>query len=120
MEITTIFSITVLALVLFIVVSLIRVIFGPTSADRVVGLDTINTLVVAVLIVLSALFKTVVYVDVAIVYALLSFIATLYIANYIGESSPINISVKTNSKSNTKSKVTLDNIDKKVKKGVKK
>lgn len=105
MEITTIFSITALSLVLFIVISLIRVIFGPTSADRVVGLDTINTLVVAVLIVLSALFKTIVYVDVAIVYALLSFIATLYLANYIGESSDIDESkIKKTSKLNKSTK----------------
>jgi multicomponent Na+:H+ antiporter subunit F len=56
---------------------------GPTVPDRVVALDTINTLVVAGMILLGAAFEEVIYIDVAIVYALLSYIATLYIAKYI-------------------------------------
>jgi multicomponent Na+:H+ antiporter subunit F len=66
-----------------IVMALIRVILGPEAPSRVVGLDTINTLVVVSMVVLGAAFKEVIYVDVAIVYALLSFITTLFIAKYI-------------------------------------
>jgi multicomponent Na+:H+ antiporter subunit F len=66
-----------------IVIALIRVILGPEAPSRVVGLDTINTLVVVSMVVLGAAFKEVIYVDVAIVYALLSFITTLFIAKYI-------------------------------------
>ena len=70
-------------LVLFMIFSLIRVILGSTTPDRVVALDTINTLVVACMIVLGAGFKEIVFIDVAIVYAMLSFITTLYIAKYL-------------------------------------
>jgi multisubunit Na+/H+ antiporter MnhF subunit len=47
------------------------------------GSDTTNTLVVALLVVLAMMFNQVVFVDVAIVYAVLSFIMTLYIARFI-------------------------------------
>jgi len=63
--------------------SLVRIALGPTPPDRVVGLDTMNTLVVATMIVLGAAFDEVVFIDVAIIYALLSFVGTLYVARYL-------------------------------------
>lgn len=68
---------------LCIIVSLVRLILGPKAPSRIVGLDTINTLVVVSMVVLGAAFDEVILIDVAIVYALLSFITTLYIAKYI-------------------------------------
>jgi multicomponent Na+:H+ antiporter subunit F len=68
---------------LFMVFSFVRIGFGPTAADRVVALDTINTLVVALMIVLGAAYNQVIFVDVAILYALVSFVGTLYIARYL-------------------------------------
>ena len=68
---------------LCIIVSLVRLILGPKAPSRIVGLDTINTLVVVSMVVLGAAFDEVILVDVAIIYALLSFITTLYIAKYI-------------------------------------
>jgi len=70
-----------LAVCIFIV--LIRLFLGPTPSDRLVGLDTLNTLVVASMVILGAAFEQVTYIDVAIVYALLSFVTTLFIAKYI-------------------------------------
>ena len=70
-------------LVLWILISCIRAILGPTAPDRLVALDTINTLVVASMIILGVAYREVIYIDVAIVYALLSFVATLYIAKYL-------------------------------------
>lgn len=80
---TDFFLIVAAFLPIYMLLSAIRIIKGPTVPDRVVGLDTLNTLVVALLVVLSAAFRTPVYVDVAIVYAVLSFIGTLFIAKYI-------------------------------------
>ena len=67
----------------FMLFSFVRIGFGPTVADRVVALDTVNTLVVALMIVLGAAYNQVIFVDVAIIYALLSFVGTLYIARYL-------------------------------------
>ncbi|HOO21271.1 MAG: monovalent cation/H+ antiporter complex subunit F [Kiritimatiellae bacterium] len=76
------FTVTVLAALMLL--AMVRLFKGPTSADRVVALDAINTLVVASMIVLAAAFRQILFVDVAIVYALLSFVGTLYIAKYLG------------------------------------
>jgi len=74
----------VLILVILVCLALVRLFLGPTAADRVVSLDTVNTLTVAVLILLGVAYQQIIFIDVAIVYALLSFVSTLYIAKYLG------------------------------------
>jgi len=66
-----------------IAIIMIRVFLGPTPPDRLVGLDTLNTLIIVSMVVLGAAFNEVIYIDVAIVYALLSFVTTLFIAKYM-------------------------------------
>jgi multicomponent Na+:H+ antiporter subunit F len=74
----------VLVLVILICLCFIRLILGPTPADRVIAVDTVNTLTVASLVILGLIYQEVIFIDVAIVYALLSFVSTLYIAKYLG------------------------------------
>jgi len=76
-----------IALVVFVIIALIRLILGSTIPDRLVALDTINTIVIVIMVILGAAFKEVFLIDVAIVYALLSFITTLFIAKYIEKGS---------------------------------
>ena len=66
-----------------ILIVLVRLFLGPTQPDRLVGLDTLNTIVVVTMVILGMAFEEVIYIDVAIVYALLSFVTTLFIAKYI-------------------------------------
>jgi multicomponent Na+:H+ antiporter subunit F len=80
----TIWIFTVLFMVALMLLAMVRLVKGPTSADRVVALDAINTLVVAAMIVLGVVFHQFIFIDVAIIYALLSFVGTLYIAKYLG------------------------------------
>ena len=75
------YAAVILGLAAFVMLG--RLIAGPTLADRAVALDAMNTLVVALMIVLSVLFDSVVMVDVAIVYAGLSFVGTMFIARYL-------------------------------------
>jgi len=77
------FAVGAAALLAFILVCMLRLGIGPTAADRAVALDTINTLVVATMVLLGAAFNLVVLLDVALVYALLSYVGTLYIARYL-------------------------------------
>ncbi len=77
------FLITAVIIAFFIILPLFRLITGPTVPDRVVALDTINTYIVAAMILFGAAFEEIIYIDVAIVYALLSYVATLYIAKYL-------------------------------------
>jgi multicomponent Na+:H+ antiporter subunit F len=72
-----------IAMAVCIIIVVIRVFIGPGAPTRLVAFDTANTLVVASLVVAGVMFNHVIYIDVAIVYALLSFAMTLYVAKYI-------------------------------------
>lgn len=76
--------IATLCLVILIPVSMIRLFLGPTAPDRAVALDTVNTITIAAMILLGTAFQEIIFIDVAIVYGLLSFVSTLFIAKYIG------------------------------------
>jgi multicomponent Na+:H+ antiporter subunit F len=82
-EFFKIFIIPVGFLLIFNLLCLIRLILGPTIPDRIVALDTMNTLIVAGMILVGAAYEEVICVDVAIIYALLSYIGTLYVAKYL-------------------------------------
>jgi len=77
------FLISMIILLISILIAAIRLILGPTVPDRVVGLDTINTLVIVLMILFGAYYREIIYIDVAIVYALLSFVTTILIAKYL-------------------------------------
>jgi multicomponent Na+:H+ antiporter subunit F len=74
-------SVILAALILF---AMIRLFLGPEISDRVVAFDTINTLTVALMIMLGVAFSELFFVEIAIVYAILSFVGTLFIAKYVG------------------------------------
>lgn len=80
----SIWMFTVSVFCALMLLALVRMVRGPTAADRVVALDAINTLVVATMLVLGVAFKQVSFIDVAIIYALLSYVGTLFIAKYLG------------------------------------
>jgi multicomponent Na+:H+ antiporter subunit F len=77
------FAGTALMMGLLIVALIGRLIAGPTTSDRLVALDTVNTLVSGIMLLLGAVYDAVVMVDVAIVYMALSFVSTLYFARYL-------------------------------------
>ncbi len=66
-----------------IIFSVIRFVKGPTAADRTVAMDTLTTIGVAALVLLGYMFHRFVYVDVALVYAVLGFIGVIVIARYL-------------------------------------
>lgn len=72
-----------IVIVACIIIAVARVFMGPGAPTRLVAFDTVNTLVVAIMVVLAIMFDQVVFVDVAIVYAVISFIMTLYVARFI-------------------------------------
>jgi multicomponent Na+:H+ antiporter subunit F len=74
----------VLCLAVLMALATVRLVLGPTAPDRAIALDTVNTLTIAAMILFGVIYQEVIFVDVAIVYGLLSFVSTLYIAKYIG------------------------------------
>ena len=77
---------TIIAMAVCIIIAVIRIFIGPGAPTRLVAFDTTNTLVVASLVIVGMMFNHAIFIDVAIVYALLSFTMTLYVAKYIGGS----------------------------------
>lgn len=63
--------------------SIIRLIKGPSAFDRVVSVDTINVIVTGTIAVLALLFENGIYLDIALVYGVLSFLETVIIARYL-------------------------------------
>ena len=61
----------------------IRLLRGPTLPDRVVALDLIGVLIVCVIVAVAATTGQQTYLDVAIVFALVSFVGTVAYARYI-------------------------------------
>ena len=62
---------------------LFRIIRGPTIADRMVGIDIFGILVVGICALLVILTGREFLIDIAITWAILSFIATLTLAKYL-------------------------------------
>jgi len=77
------FTLVAIGLGVLMLVCILRAVLGPTTPDRLVAMDTTNTLAMATLVVLGTAWEEVIYVDVAIVYAMLSFVSTLYISKYL-------------------------------------
>jgi multicomponent Na+:H+ antiporter subunit F len=66
-----------------ILLCLLRMLKGPSSADRAVAVDTAATVTTALLVLLGFVFQRSVYLDVALVYAVLTFIGAVAIARYL-------------------------------------
>jgi len=74
----------IIVMVVCIVIAVVRIFMGPGAPTRLVAFDTLNTLVVTSLIIVAMMTDNrPFYIDVAIVYALLSYVMTLYVAKYI-------------------------------------
>ncbi len=67
---------------LSVFISLIRFIKGPTVLDRLVAFDAISIMAISVIVMLAWMVKRFIYVDVALVYGLLSFLGVLVVARY--------------------------------------
>lgn len=72
-----------IVLLLLMLLCLIRVVAGPTVLDRILGGNVIGTHTTVLLLLIGLLYGNIgMFVDIAIAYALLNFIATLGAAKY--------------------------------------
>jgi multicomponent Na+:H+ antiporter subunit F len=63
--------------------ALLRAILGPRFTDRIIAVNVINTMVVAELAILSVRLREDFLVDVALVYALLSFLTVVVVSRVV-------------------------------------
>jgi multicomponent Na+:H+ antiporter subunit F len=68
---------------LALLAAVIRIVRGPTLADRILGLDTITILAVGIVGVFAVRTGLSLYVDIAIGVALVSFVSTVAFARYL-------------------------------------
>ena len=80
---------TLVVLALLLLASLARVVIGPTVWDRLLGMNLVTTKIVMAIAVLAVLMDRTFLVDVAIVYALLGFIASILIARYVEKKGEV-------------------------------
>ena len=73
----------ILGLVLCCALCLYRIANGPTAADRMVAIDILGTLVVGFVAIITVLTGKEYLLDVALVWALVSFVGTLALAKYL-------------------------------------
>ncbi|MCK5847416.1 MAG: hypothetical protein KAG84_08250 [Bacteroidales bacterium] len=78
-----VFYITFGLMLLAIIISLARFVKGPSSADRVVALDTMSIIATAAFALMALVFDRYIYIDVALIYAVLGFIGVIVIARYL-------------------------------------
>ncbi len=56
---------------------------GPTAADRVVAFDVLTIISVTGIVLVALAAGRIIYIDVALVYALLSFLGVIAVARYM-------------------------------------
>jgi len=80
-EITVIIS----ALLIFfsIVFGIIRLVIGPDTVDRVVAIDLLTIVTIALIALIAHQMERYIYLDVALVYGLLSFLGVLAVARFL-------------------------------------
>ncbi|MHC1790575.1 monovalent cation/H+ antiporter complex subunit F [Solidesulfovibrio sp.] len=71
-------------LVALMALSLYRSVVGPTCLDRLVGMNAIGSKTVVLIIIIGMIFQRVdMFVDIALSYAMLNFIAVLAAGRYL-------------------------------------
>ena len=80
-EITVIIS----ALLIFfsIVFGIIRLVMGPATVDRVVAIDLLTIVTIALIALIAHQMERYIYLDVGLVYGLLSFLGVLAVARFL-------------------------------------
>jgi multicomponent Na+:H+ antiporter subunit F len=79
----TIFNLLILIVVLILTIAFHRVVRGPTVFDRLLAIAAIGGKTVALILLLGLLFdRLAMFVDIALGYALLNFIAAIAVAEY--------------------------------------
>ncbi len=84
--VNTIFSIAILIIGLSFLLVIVRFLKGKTIADRVVALDVLTISSIGLIVLLAHFLDRGIYIDVSIIYAILSFIGVIIVAKYLEKS----------------------------------
>jgi multicomponent Na+:H+ antiporter subunit F len=76
-------SVAMTLLAVTIILSLIRIVRGPSLSDRVIALDLLISVAIGMTVVYAMITDQPVFIDVATALALISFLGTVAFARYI-------------------------------------
>ncbi len=71
------------AIIAMVLAVLYRAYKGPTNADRMVAINAISTKVIVLISLLAVLTDQPTFVDIALIYAMIGFIATIALSKYV-------------------------------------
>lgn len=81
LEISIVISLTVLTFSM--ILSLIRIIIGPSLPDRIVALEILTFMIIGIVGLYSVLTAQRAFLDVAVIISLISFLSTIAFAYYL-------------------------------------
>jgi len=80
---TTFFLSVALGLCFLMLFALYRALFGPTVLDRLIGVNAIGSKTVILLLLIGSLYERIdMFVDIALAYAFLNFVAVIAASRY--------------------------------------
>lgn len=82
----TILIISMAIIILSLAITMIRFGVGHSAVDRVLSFDVMTIASIALIAILAQLMNRVIYIDIAMVYGLLGFLAVIIIAKYLEKS----------------------------------
>ncbi len=66
-----------------LILALMRAFLGPTTPDRLAAVDNMTTIILSLILITALIFGSSIYIDVGLVYAILSFIGVIVFARYL-------------------------------------
>ncbi len=82
-------SLFLLVLAVALILAIVRLIEGPSLPDRVVALDLMTTIAVSIIALYSLITGETVYLDTALMLALIAFLGTIGFARYIARRAEL-------------------------------
>ena len=70
-------------LLLAMVITLLRLIKGPSINDRIAAMDLIASIIMGIVLLYSVLMKNAVYFDLPVIISLISFVGTIAVSSYL-------------------------------------
>lgn len=83
MDLLIIIKLSIVILSCTIFFCLYRAVLGPTTADRIIGINVVGCKAVTVLVFLAAVFQKASFLDIALLYAMLIYVTTLAFVKYL-------------------------------------
>ncbi len=74
-------------LMLAMIITLVRLLKGPSINDQIAAMDLIASIIIGLVLVYSVLINNAMYFDITVILSLVSFIGTIAISTYLSQKN---------------------------------